>query len=79
MPKHELNKHNNRLPNRWGEAHEALTLQATKECWEQEKQAFPGKAHQLVAQWQSASPENIYTGTIIWTEQVLFGNTYAYT
>ena len=51
------------------EAQEVTTLdqelQATKECWEQELQFPQGRAHQLVIQYQMASPENIYTSNTI--------------
>lgn len=44
-------------------------LQATKECWEQEKQSLQGKA-----QYQIVSPENIHTNNLMQTVQVVFKN-----
>lgn len=38
-----------------------------------------GRAHQLVCQCQTVSPENIHTGSIIQTGQVIFRNIYVYT
>lgn len=60
-------------------AHEASTLVkelgTTKECWEQEKQPFPGGSTPTGYSIPMASTERhthaIYTSNSIWTEQVV--------
>lgn len=37
------------------------------------------RAHQLLAQYQMVSPENIHTSNIIWAEQVIFRDICVYT
>lgn len=37
---------------------------------------YQGGPHLLVIQYQAVNPQNIYTGSFIWTYQVIFRNIY---
>lgn len=53
-----------------------------KQPWQQERWPPQGSASQFAVQCQTASPENIHAGSIIWAKQTVFRNihtrTYAY-
>lgn len=57
-----------------------VTLQANKECWATEKPFSSGRSTSIGCPVPNSQPQiYIHTSNTIWTKQIIFRNTYAYT
>lgn len=72
-------KDNNSRANVAGEKVHKVTLQATKECWATEKPFSSRRSTPISFPVPKVSSKYTHTSNTIWTTQIIFRNTYAYT